>query len=55
VMITVFCLSIIGFIVAGGLISWVDGEGTKPSWLAFLTMLCLIGASNCLSYYFGGM
>jgi len=54
-MIAVFFLSIVGFIVAGGIISWVDGSGTIPSGLAFIAMLCLIGASNCVSYYFGGV
>jgi hypothetical protein len=54
-MIAVFFLSIIGFLVFGGIISWVDGEGTKPTTLAFIAMLCLIGASNCLSYYLGGV
>jgi hypothetical protein len=53
VMITVFCLSILFFVLAGATVSWIDGVGTVPSHLAFLTMLCLIGGSHCVVYYLG--
>jgi hypothetical protein len=52
-MITVFLLSILFFVLAGAVVSWVDGMGTVPSPLALLAMLCLIGGSHCVVYSLG--
>jgi hypothetical protein len=53
-MVLIFFVSIVFFVVCGLAISYLCGVGTKPSPLGFIAMLCLVGFSNCVTYYLGG-